>query len=70
MPIGGLSFLVMTIAFGERRLTDGLKVPYRITTTSHGKIIDDLLLERVDINPKLTKADFERDHCSLLIDDC
>jgi hypothetical protein len=50
----------VTIVFSERRLIDGLKVPYRITTTSRGKIIDDLLLERVDINPKLTKADFER----------
>jgi hypothetical protein len=50
----------VTITFGERRDTDGLKLPYRITTTSRGKIIDDLLLYRIDVNPKLSKADFEK----------
>ena len=50
----------VTIAFSERRATDGLKLPYRVTTTSRGKIIDDLLLERIEVNPSLTKADFER----------
>ena len=45
---------------GERRVTDGLKLPYRITTTNRGKIVDDLLLERIEVNPKLTKADFNR----------
>ena len=50
----------VSIAFGERRDTDGLKLPYRVTTTSRGKIIDDLLLEHIEVNPKLTKADFER----------
>ena len=50
----------VTIVFGERRLTDGLKLPYRITTTTRGRIIDDLLLERVDLNRNLTTADFVR----------
>jgi len=50
----------VVIAFGERRATDGLKLPYRITTTSRGKIIDDLLLDHIAVNPGLTKADFER----------
>ena len=48
----------VVIAFGERRETDGLKLPYRITTTSRGKIIDDLLLDHITVNPKLTKDDF------------
>jgi hypothetical protein len=50
----------VAIAFSERRDTEGLKLPYRITTTSRGKIIDDLLLDHIAVNPKLTKADFER----------
>ncbi|HEV3141286.1 MAG TPA: hypothetical protein VGY57_12250 [Vicinamibacterales bacterium] len=50
----------VTIAFAERRATDGLKLAYRITTTSRGRIIDDLLLDHIEVNPKLTKADFVR----------
>jgi len=50
----------VAIAFSERRDTDGLKLPYRITTTNRGKIIDDLLLDHIAVNPELTKADFER----------
>ena len=48
------------ITFSERRLTDGLNLPYRITTTSRGQVIDDLLLDQIDVNPGLTKADFRR----------
>lgn len=50
----------VAIAFAERRLTDGLKLPYRITTTSRGHVIDDLILDQIDVNPALTKADFTR----------
>ena len=50
----------VTTTFGERRVADGLKLPYRITTTSRGKIIDDLLLDRIAVNPNLTKADFQQ----------
>lgn len=50
----------VTVAFGERRLTDGLKAPYRITTTSRGHIIDDLLIDHVAVNSRLTTADFAR----------
>jgi hypothetical protein len=48
----------VVIAFGERRATEGLNLPYRITTTSRGKIIDDLLLDHIAVNPKLTRDDF------------
>ena len=50
----------VAITFGERRITDGLNLPYRITTTSKGHIIDDLLLEQIKVNPTLTRADFQR----------
>jgi hypothetical protein len=50
----------VVVTFNERRETDGVKVPYRITTTSRGRIIDDLLLDRVAINSGVSKADFGR----------
>jgi hypothetical protein len=48
----------VTMVFGERRATEGLKLPYRITTTIRGKIVDDLLLDHIEVNPKLTADDF------------
>ncbi|HMD35905.1 MAG TPA: hypothetical protein VKH42_13100 [Vicinamibacterales bacterium] len=48
----------VTTTFAERRATEGLNLAYRITTMSRGKIIDDLLLDHIAVNPKLTKDDF------------
>ena len=48
------------ITFEERRVTDGLNLPYRITTTSRGHVIDDLILDQIEVNSGLTKADFRR----------
>lgn len=50
----------VAITFGERRVTDGLTLPYRITTTSRGKVIDELILDLIEVNPRLTTADFTR----------
>jgi hypothetical protein len=47
------------VTFGERRPTDGLNLPYRVTTTSRGHIIDDLLINEIAVNT-LTPATFAR----------
>jgi hypothetical protein len=50
----------VTMTFGERRVTGGLNLPYRVTTTTRGRVIDNLILNQVEVNPAFTKADFER----------
>jgi len=50
----------VTMTFGERRPTSGLNLPYRITTTSKGRIIDDLLLDAIVVNADLDAATFAR----------
>jgi len=50
----------VTMTFGERRVTGGLNLPYRVTTTTRGRVIDSLILNEIEVNPVFTKADFER----------
>jgi hypothetical protein len=50
---------VVSTAFSERRLTTGLKLPYRLTTSTDGTLVDDVVLTEIVVNPPLTKADFE-----------
>jgi len=50
----------VTMTFGERRPTAGLNLPYRITTTSKGRIIDDLLLDAIAVNSGIDAATFAR----------
>ena len=50
----------VTMTFGERRLTEGLNLPYRVTTTTKGRIIDDLLLYEFAINSGLSASTFGR----------
>jgi hypothetical protein len=47
-----------TMTFDDRRDVGGLKIPFRITTTAGGRLIDELVFETVLINPEIAKADF------------
>jgi hypothetical protein len=50
----------ITTEFSDRRRVSGLLLPYHITTTSGGRVVDELILREIVVNPKLTAADFER----------
>lgn len=47
-----------TIVFADRREVDGLRIPFRITTSDAKRTIDDVILEQVVVNGPLTPADF------------
>ena len=49
-----------TMTFRDRREIGGLKVPFHITTTAGGRVIDELLLDQVLVNPEIGKGDFKR----------
>jgi len=49
-----------TMTFEDRRDVGGLKLPYRITTTLGGRVIDVLMLDEILINPEIGKGDFKR----------
>ncbi len=50
----------VTVTFSERRATEGLNLPYRITTTSRGHILDDLLIYNIVVNGDVTLTNFGR----------
>ena len=50
----------VVVAFSDRRLVDGLHLPFHILTTSGGKIVDELVLDEILVNPELSKSDFRR----------
>jgi len=49
-----------TMTFSDRRDVGGLKVPFRVTTTAGGRVIDDLVFDQVLVNPEIGKGDFRR----------
>ncbi|HMB81409.1 MAG TPA: hypothetical protein VKI43_15125 [Vicinamibacterales bacterium] len=49
-----------TMTFTDRRDVGGLKVPFHVTTTAGGRVIDDLIFESVLVNPEIGKGDFKR----------
>jgi hypothetical protein len=49
-----------TITFEDRREIDGLKLPYRITTSVGGRVIDALIFDEIRVNPEMSKGDFHR----------
>ena len=49
-----------TMTFEDRRDVNGLKLPFRITTTAGGRVIDALILEQILVNPEIGKGDFKR----------
>lgn len=54
----------VTMTFADRRLIDGVQVPFRVTTTARSlstgrqEIREELRFEQVRVNPPLTPADF------------
>jgi hypothetical protein len=55
---GGLQEETMT--FADRRDVGGLKIPFRVTTTAGGRVIDELVFDQVLVNPEIGKGDFKR----------
>ena len=51
---------VLTTTFANRKSVGGMKAPYSIVTTAGERIVDELLFDEVAVNPKMTKADFNR----------
>lgn len=51
---------VVTTAYSDRRPTGGMKAPYSIVTTAGDRIVDELVLDEVAVNPSLSKTDFSR----------
>jgi hypothetical protein len=56
----------LTLGFADRRPIDGVLVPHHITltarslTTGQSYVQEELKFERVQVNPSLTRADFQR----------
>jgi hypothetical protein len=57
-PSSDKSEIVLT--FADRREVDGLHMPYRVTMTERGQVVDELLFDEILINPELGKGDFKR----------
>ena len=49
-----------TMTFEDRRDASGLKLPFHMTTTAGGRIVDELILEQILVNPEISKSDFKR----------
>ncbi len=49
-----------TMTFEDRRDVDGLKLPFHITTSSGGRVVDELILNQILVNPEIGKGDFKR----------
>jgi hypothetical protein len=49
-----------TMTFEDRRDVEGLKLPFRITTTAGGRVIDSLTFDEIVVNPAMMKDDFKR----------
>ena len=48
----------VVISFEDRRETGGLLMPYHISMTAGGKILDDLRFDEILVNPEIGKGDF------------
>jgi hypothetical protein len=49
-----------TMTFADRREVSGLKVPFHVTTTAGGRVIDELRFDQVLVDPEIGKGDFKR----------
>jgi hypothetical protein len=56
----GANRTVVTTTYADRRSTGGMKAPYSILTTAGDRIVDELVLDEVAVNPSLSKTDFSR----------
>ena len=45
MSVGGGAVSEETMTFGNRRDVSGLKVPFHVTTTVGGRVIDELIFD-------------------------
>jgi len=50
----------MAMKFDQRRLVDGLQLPFHIATTNRGRIVDELTFDEIHVNAELGKRDFVR----------
>lgn len=48
----------MTIV--ERKASGGYKLPSHIVTTAGARVIDDMTLDEIVVNPKFAQADFAK----------
>ena len=53
-------FWVHEDLFEDRRDVNGLKLPFHVTTTAGGRIVDELILDQILVNPEIGKDDFKR----------
>lgn len=49
---------IVSTAFSERRVVSGLKLPFKIVSTTDGKPVDELTLQEIVVNPPLTRSQF------------
>ena len=49
-----------TMAFADRRAVGGFLMPYRITTTADGRVVDTLAFEEILVNTELSRNEFRR----------
>jgi hypothetical protein len=54
---GGVSTVM---SFANRRPVDGWDLPFRITTQTPDRVLETLMLDEIQVNPKLTERDFSR----------
>jgi hypothetical protein len=50
----------MILKFDQRRVVDGLHLPFHVVTTDRGRVVDELTFDEVLVNPELGKRDFVR----------
>ena len=56
----GANHLLLATVFTDHRAVGDMKVPYHIVTTAGDRIIDEMVFDEIEVNPKLTKTDFGR----------
>jgi hypothetical protein len=49
----------MALSFEDRRIVDGLSLPFRITRIARGVTFEEIQLQRILVNPPLTANDFK-----------
>jgi hypothetical protein len=50
-----------TMTFADRRAVGGLLMPYRITRTSAGRLVDTFAFDEILVNPELARNEFRRE---------
>jgi hypothetical protein len=50
--------LEVVFSFGDRRLVGGLRFPHRLVKMAGGFTLEEIVIEKVVVNPPLTKKDF------------